>query len=85
MALRFFQPQLIKSTLPVQRIGLAKLMKKSKLKRFGEIVKNSTSDPCFFYGELSYNIAGKVTLKFESILIIFYLVKLSSKLENRTQ
>ena len=63
-------------------------MKKSKFKRLGEIVKISkqiTSDPCFFFGELSYNIAGKVPLKFESIRIIFYIVKLSSKLENRTQ
>ena len=62
--------------LDEMRIGLAKIMKKSKLKRFGEIVKNSGTDyyRTLFFGELSYIIAGKEPLKFEWILIIFYLV-----------
>ena len=61
------------------RIGLGKIIKKFEIETFGEnvkILKQITSDPWIF-GKLSYNIAWKVALNFESILMIFYLVKLS--------
>ena len=63
-------------------------MKKSKLnvlEKSKKYLNKLLTTPVCFFGGLSYNIPEKVPIKFESILIIVNLVKLSSKLENRTQ